>query len=172
MLTETLIHQLVIAVFAAILIVAAVGDFRAFRIPNSLVLSVLVLYLAHVIASPKPVAWAYALIFAFVILAIGAGFFAARMMGGGDVKLMAAVSLWAAPQHLVSFFVVTLLVAMLVACVMAARMAAADARSARGWSVMAAVSSIRHVPILKMSVPYGVGISAAGLYVAWRILAG
>jgi hypothetical protein len=37
---------------------------------------------------------------------------------------------------------------------------------------MAAVTGIRHVPILKISVPYGVGISAAGLYVAWRILAG
>ncbi len=171
MLTETLIHQLVIAVFAAILVAAAVGDFRSFRIPNSLVLSILVLYPAHVIASPTPVAWAYALIFAFVILVIGAGFFALKMMGGGDVKLMAAVSLWAAPQHLVSLFVITLLVAMLVACVMAVRMAAADARSARGWSLMAAVSSIRHVPILKMSVPYGAGISAAGLYVAWRILA-
>ncbi len=172
MLTETLIHQLVIAVFAAVLVAAAIGDFRAFRIPNSLVLSILVLYPAHVIASPKPVAWAYASIFAFVILAIGAGFFAAKMMGGGDVKLMAAVSLWAAPQHLLSFFVITLLVAMLVACVMAVRMAAADARSAQGWSIMAAVTSIRHVPILKISVPYGVGISAAGLYVAWRILAG
>lgn len=172
MFTETFVHQLVIAVFAAILVAAAVGDFRSFRIPNSLVLSILVLYPAHVIASPGPVAWVYALVFSFVILAIGAGFFAAGMMGGGDVKLMAAVALWAAPQYLVSFFVITLLVAMLVACAMAVRMAAADSRSAQGWSVMAAVSSIRHVPILKMSVPYGVGISAAGLYVAWRILAG
>ena len=168
MLTETFIHQLVIAVFAVILIAAAIGDFRSFRIPNSLVLAILMLYPAHVIAAPAAVAWPYALIFAFVILAIGAGFFAANMMGGGDVKLMAAVSLWAAPHHLVSFFIITLLVAMLVACVMAVRMAATDARSPHGWSVMAAVTSIRHVPILKMSVPYGVGISAAGLYVADR----
>lgn len=172
MLTEAFIHQLVIAVFAAVLIAAAVGDFRSFRIPNSLVLSILVLYPAHIIASPEAVAWGYALIFAFLILAIGAGFFAFNMMGGGDVKLMAAVSLWAAPQHLISFFVITLLVAMLVACVVAVRMAAADARSPQGWSVMAAVSGIRHVPIFKISVPYGVGISAAGLYVGWRILAG
>ena len=172
MLTETFIHQFVIAVFAAILIAAAVGDFRSFRIPNSLVLSVLMLYPAHVIASPQSVAWAYALIFAFVIFAIGAGFFAMKMMGGGDVKLMAAVSLWAAPHHLVSFFVITLFAAMLVACVMAVRMAAADAQAARGWSVGAAVSGIRHVPIFKISVPYGVGISAGGLYVAWRILVG
>jgi len=172
MLTETLIHQLVVAVFASILIAAAVGDFRHFRIPNSLVLSILVLYPAHVLASPGPVMWVYALIFAFVILVIGAGFFAVNMMGGGDVKLMAAVSLWAGPQNLVSFFVITLLVAMLIACVMAVRMAVADARTAQGWSVMAAVSSIRYVPIFKMSVPYGVGIAAAGLYVAWRILAG
>ena len=172
MLTEPHIHQLVIAVFAAVLVAAAVSDFRFFRIPNSLVLSILVLYPAHVIASPKAVPWIYALVFAFVILAIGAGFFAAKMMGGGDVKLIAAVSLWAAPQHLVSFFLITLLVAMLIACAMAVRMAAADARSAQGFSIMAAVSSIRHVPILKMTVPYGVGVSAAGLHVAWRILAG
>lgn len=172
MLTQIFVHQLVIAVFAAVLIAAAVGDFRSFRIPNSLVLSILVLFPAHVMASPDPVAWGYALLFAMVILAIGAGFFAAKVMGGGDVKLMAAVSLWAAPQHLLSFFVVTLVVAMLVACVMAVRLAAADARSPQGWSVMAAVTGIRHVPILKISVPYGVGIAAAGLYVAWRILAG
>jgi len=107
-----------------------------------------------------------------VIFFVGVGFFAAKMMGGGDVKLMGAVALWAAPQHLMLFFIITLVVALLMAFVNAVRAASIEARNTENPSFGATVANLRHVPILKMQIPYGVGIAAGGLYVAARILSG
>jgi len=172
MLSSPLIHSFVIAAFAALIVTAAVGDFREFRIPNRLVVAIVALYPAHVLGSPVPVHWPMALGLAGLVFAIGVGFFAAKMMGGGDVKLMGAVALWAAPFHLISLFVITLAGALMVALVMATRTAAAESRDGGSFSLGATVANLRHVPILKMSVPYGVGIAAGGLYVAYRLLAG
>ena len=40
---------------------------------------------------------------------VGLGLFARELIGGGDVKLLAALSLWAGPEHFVSFMLVTAL---------------------------------------------------------------
>lgn len=172
MLAHSLVHSLVIAIFAGLMIAAATVDFRHFRIPNPIVLSVAALYPAHVIASPQPVAWLYALGFAAAMFALGAAFFAGKMMGGGDVKLMAAVSLWAAPYHLLAFLFVTLAGAIVLAVMMALRYAAQGAKASGNPSIAGTIANFRHVPIFKMSVPYGVGIAAGGLYVAARLLVG
>ena len=107
----------------------------------------------------------------FLFSVIGAFFFAAKMMGGGDVKVIAAVSMWASPHYLLEFLVVTLAGAIVLAFVMAGRYAIDSAR-AQGGSLGMAIVNFRHVPIFKMSVPYGVGVAAGGLYVAGRLFAG
>jgi len=33
------------------------------------------------------------------------------------------------------------------------------------------VAGLRHVPVMKLAIPYGVAISAAGIYVGARLLA-
>jgi len=172
MVSSTLIHGVVIAVLAVLLIAAAMDDLREYRIPNHLVVGITVLYPAHVLTSPQPVPWMSALLFAGFVFAIGVAFFVGKMMGGGDVKLMGAVALWAAPEYLMTLFIVTLAGALLMALVMAVRAVVSEARAAQNYSLGATVANLRHVPILKMQIPYGVGIAAGGLYVAARILTG
>jgi prepilin peptidase CpaA len=172
MVSSTLIHGVVIAILAVLLIAAAIDDFREYRIPNHLVVGIAALYPAHVLTFSQPVHWMLAALFAGAIFLIGVGFFAAKMMGGGDVKLMGAVALWAAPQHLMLFFIITLAVALLMAFVNAVRVASIEARNTENPSFGATVANLRHVPILKMQIPYGVGIAAGGLYVVARILSG
>lgn len=172
MVSSTLIHGVVIAVLAVLLIAAAMDDLRTYSIPNQVVFGIAALYPAHVLSSTQPVPWLPALVFAGIVFAIGVAFFAAKMMGGGDVKLMGAVALWAAPQHLMTLFLLTLAGALLMALANAVRAAAAEARAAQNFSFGATVANLRHVPILKMQIPYGVGIAAGGLYVAARILTG
>jgi prepilin peptidase CpaA len=172
MVSSTLINGVVIAVLAVLLIAAAIDDLRTFRIPNHLVVGITALYPAHVLTSPLQVAWITALTFAAIVFAVGLGFFVAKFMGGGDVKLMSAVALWAAPNHLITLFIITLGVALLLSFNMALRAAVAEARSAGNYSLGATVTNLRHAPILKMQIPYGVGIAAGGLYVAARILTG
>jgi prepilin peptidase CpaA len=44
-----------------------------------------------------------------VVFVIGLGLFARELIGGGDVKLIAALSLWAGPEQFVPFMLVTAL---------------------------------------------------------------
>ena len=63
----------------------------------------------YVLVSPVPVAWPAALGLAVVVFVVGLGLFARELIGGGDVKLIAALSLWAGPEQFVWFMLVTTL---------------------------------------------------------------
>jgi prepilin peptidase CpaA len=94
---------------AAILIVAAVIDVRTFTISNRLNLTVALLaplYWASVALSPWP-GIAVQLAAGAAVFVLLAGAFYAGMMGGGDVKLAAALALWFSPASTVRFLVLT-----------------------------------------------------------------
>jgi prepilin peptidase CpaA len=91
----------------AILVVAAVIDVRTFTISNRLNLTVALLapvYWASVALSPWP-GIAAQLAVAAAVFVLLAGAFYAGMMGGGDVKLAAALALWFSPWATVRFLV-------------------------------------------------------------------
>jgi prepilin peptidase CpaA len=85
---------LIVAIAAATLIYAGVADLRSFTIRNSLVLFLFLLYLVHAAITWR---WAHVsadLILAAAVFAIGLGFYALGMLGGGDVKLLTVAFLW------------------------------------------------------------------------------
>ena len=102
-----LFTELLLAALAAILVVAAVIDVRTFTSSNRLNATVALLapvYWLSTALSPWPdmavqVA-AGATVFALLACAFYAG-----MMGGGDVKLAAALALWFSPAGTVRFLV-------------------------------------------------------------------
>ena len=61
------------------------------------------------LVSPTLVAWLAALGLAAAVFVVGLGLFARELIGGGDVKLLAALSLWAGPEQFVWFMLVTTL---------------------------------------------------------------
>jgi prepilin peptidase CpaA len=92
---------------ATILVVAAIIDVRTFTISNRLNLTVALLapvYWASVALSPWP-GVAVQLGAAAIVFALLAGAFYAGMMGGGDVKLAAALALWFPPLGTAKFLV-------------------------------------------------------------------
>jgi prepilin peptidase CpaA len=92
---------------AAILVVAAVIDVRTFTISNRLNLTVALLaplYWLSIALSPWP-GVAIQLGLGAGVFVILAGAFYAGMMGGGDVKLAAALALWFPPLVTVKFLV-------------------------------------------------------------------
>jgi prepilin peptidase CpaA len=98
--------ELLLFALAAILVVAAVIDVRTFTISNRLNLTVALLAPVYWLAVPLslseiPLQLAAA---AIVFLLFAAAFYAG-MMGGGDVKLAAALSLWFPPGLTVKFIV-------------------------------------------------------------------
>lgn len=101
--------DLLLLALAAILVVAAVIDVRTFTISNRLNLTVALLapvYWLSVALSPWPdmVVQVAAAATVFVLFACA---FYAGMMGGGDVKLAAALALWFSPFATLKFLVLT-----------------------------------------------------------------
>jgi len=98
---------LLLASLAALLVVAAVVDVRTFTISNRLNLTVALLaplYWLSVELSIWPGVAVQLAAGAAVFLVLAAAFYAG-MMGGGDVKLAAALALWFPPASTLKFLV-------------------------------------------------------------------
>ncbi len=100
----------IFASVALALAAASATDLRSMRIPNALTLPTAVLALAyHALTAGVGGLW-----FSFVGLALGLALMLAPflfgVMGGGDVKLMAAVGAWLGPVLTLEAFVLTTLV--------------------------------------------------------------
>jgi Flp pilus assembly protein protease CpaA len=173
-----------LAGLVALLALAALIDVRERRIPNWLTGGVAAMYPIYVLVSPSPMAWLAALAVACAVFLFGLVLFARQLIGGGDVKLIAATALWAGPDHLALFALVTSLAGGGLALaglwyqrwhgVIAAHMAAlgwnlapagrarrADGASSEGSHGIASGSLDR----LPLTLPYGVAIAAGGLAV-------
>jgi prepilin peptidase CpaA len=99
--------ELLLAILAMILVVAAVIDVRTFTISNRLNLAVAVLAPLYWWSIALPLWPGVALHIAFalgVFLLLSVAFYLG-MMGGGDVKLAAALALWFSPIGTLRFLV-------------------------------------------------------------------
>ena len=181
MLSATAIFVLALTIFSALLVWAAVSDFRRYLIPNQASLGALALYPVAVLSAPEPLAWVFALIMAAVFFAVGFAMYLLRAMGAGDAKLLPVVVLWVGPEDFMLFLLVLLGSAFVLAGVVGLHTALAQVRAgekAAGAGGAAAIElsgfarmkrvlgELRHVPFLKIQVPYGVAIAAGGVTVA------
>ncbi len=83
---------------------------------------------------------------AMAAFAVLAGLFAMRAMGGGDVKLLTALALWIEPDWFLKLLIMMALLGGVLTIVMGA------------WHIMRRQRD-------RLAIPYGVAISAAGLWV-------
>lgn len=86
-----------LALALGVLLVAAMHDLRRFEIPDGLSVALIVLAVVRLAALPgfAPIPdGLWHLASGILVFALGAGLFAVGAMGGGDVKLLAALSLW------------------------------------------------------------------------------
>lgn len=98
---------LLLFTLGAILVVAAVIDVRTFTISNRLNLTVALLAPAYWVSaalSPWP-DMGVQLVAGLTVFVVLAGAFFIGMMGGGDVKLAAALALWFSPSDTLRFLV-------------------------------------------------------------------
>lgn len=131
---------------ALLLVVAAVIDVRSFTISNRLNLAVAGLAPLYWLASGLPLWPAIALQLAIAagVFTLLAALFYTGMMGGGDVKLAAALALWFSPVSTLKFLVFM---------------------SLAGGALTLAVIALHRVRGKpgKPEIPYGVAIAAGGL---------
>jgi prepilin peptidase CpaA len=80
--------------FGALLVVAGCFDVIRLRIPNLIPLALLALFALEVVFGTSPLAPLNHLLAMLLALVVLLPLFALDMLGGGDVKLLAAVALW------------------------------------------------------------------------------
>jgi len=153
--------------FAVLLLAAGWQDLRTMRIANRLSVGVAAVFVAWSLAGLAGGTlvlgdMALAIACAIGVFVIGALAFAAGALGGGDVKLLAAASLFAGSTFLLEFLTVVALVggAMGLALLAGAPIGP-EAPAAGGTTVRTR---------LRSGLPYGPAIAAGGLWVAARLL--
>jgi prepilin peptidase CpaA len=161
--TTLLINEIALVALGGLLAWAAIHDFRTFTIPNWICISVAVLFVAHGLSAPDSINWINSLIAGFVMFVGGLALFGANLMGGGDVKLLAALGLWAGLDSLMQFLLVTSLAGGCLALVIASRHWMTR-QIAPNSAASNASTSVRSQPL-----PYGVAIACGGFYVVARL---
>ena len=114
-----LIAYLTISVFPAALLIAAANDIYEFKIPNWVSIILVCAYpVAGLAVGAAPSVVLEGLLFGAGALALGFGLFAARIVGGGDAKLFAAITPWIGAGALGSFLLYTAIAGLVLAIVM------------------------------------------------------
>jgi prepilin peptidase CpaA len=151
-----------LVVFGVLLVVAAWQDLRTLRIADGLALGIVASYglwamSGLALGTLSHASVGFALLGAGLLFAAGAGAFAFGALGGGDVKLLAAASLFAGPALMADFLQVTAIVGGVLG---AAILAGAPLGPTRPASQAALGTP------LGRGLPYGPAIAAGGLWVA------
>lgn len=167
---ELLTHQISIAAFVGLIGWAAYRDIASYTIPNRVCLALIALFPAFALTAPGAagtIDWTGHVLLAGGVMAIGFVLFALRLTGGGDVKLLTAVALWAGP----SVFLQTLFVIALAGGVLSLLMFSRF-RPERPRAAGVPLFAHRIAPALKVHVPYGVAIAFGGVYLAHQLAFG
>ncbi len=145
--------QLTLALAGAVTVFAAVSDARAFRIPNWTCLLLVLLFPLFVWLSPAAVAWEKHLLISAIVFTFGYALYAKRLAGAGDVKLLAALSLWAGPSFEGTLLVVTALAGGILSLGIGALIFVRHRLS----------RSTEPLSLTRVPIPYGVAIALGGL---------
>ncbi len=159
-------HILLLAAFCGLIVWAAVRDLRHFIIPNWICAAIAGLYPFFVLTSPAAVDWLGALLVCAVTAIVMVTMFILRMIGGGDVKMLVAMSLWAGPALFVELFVVSALAGGVMA-VLYGWVLRKDVPALAGGGALDEESGTE---IRETVLPYGVALATGGLFIAGQLL--
>lgn len=160
------LKSLALSLFVAVMAVAAFEDFRRLTIPNLFPLLLCAAWPLYVAAAPGPggaVSGALGAIGCAVAVFLGgAVFFARGWLGGGDVKLLAAATLWAGPTGTPALLMLTGVLGGALALFFLLPFGSQLATAGR---IMLGQASLTTERGLGMPVPYGIAIAGAALIV-------
>src|SRR3984893_15177824 len=149
-------------VFAVVMAVAAFEDFRRLVIPNLLPVILCVAWPLHFAAAPSLVGAFGAIGCALAVFIVGAALFARGFLGGGDVKLLTAATLWAGGAGTPSLLVLTGVLGGVLPLFLLMPFGPQLAEASRAFLAPSVISADHDAA---KSVPYGVAIAGAGLIV-------
>jgi prepilin peptidase CpaA len=145
-----------LAAFAGLLVYAACSDMARLIIPNWVSIALAAIFpIAALVAGAPLAAVGLHILFGFGVLAIGFVLFQFNVFGGGDAKLLAAVSVWTGLPAAIPFLVWTAVAGgvLALALLTARQLVPAGAYPA----------FVDHLLKKQNGIPYGVAIMIGGL---------
>lgn len=158
------LHMLVLLLAAAPLVFAAVTDMREFRIPNECTLLLLALFPVHVWLSPTGVDVVGGMLVAASVFAVTFTLYSFDRLGGGDVKLLSVMGLWAGPAFVADLIVITTVTGAGLGLILLSRVGTSIAINLERLGETSARDTI-----LAERMPYGVAIACGGGAVLWML---
>jgi prepilin peptidase CpaA len=155
-------QALALTVFTVAMATAAFEDFRRLTIPNLLPILLCAAWPLYIAATPSLYGVLASIGCALAVFVVGAVLFARGWLGGGDVKLLAAATLWAGPAGTASLLMLTGVLGGALALFLLMPFGNQMLMAARGLLGQPLVSTGRGLGI---AVPYGVAIAGASLIV-------
>ncbi len=160
--------QMAFAVFCLLAAIAAFYDVWKFVIPNTVSLAVILLFFAIAPFLDGPVDWLSHLGAALVVLLVGMVVYRVGFVGAGDVKLMAAASLWVGFGELAGYvMIVAICGGVLAALLWVLRRLIVGLLT----YVLATPGEIAlpRILILDEQIPYGVAIAGAAVFTVYEL---
>lgn len=155
---EVAVRALAVAAFIGLSLAGALRDAASFTIPDWVSIGIVAAFgVAVLTGHPPPSRLAGHVGAALVVFAIGWALFHVRVFGGGDVKMMSAVALWAGFGQLAGLvFLIALFGGLLTVALLAARVTVPAA-------VLATRPTLHRLIDGRHGVPYGIAIAAGVL---------
>ena len=157
-------HVFVLIAAAVAVAYAAQSDLRHYRIPNECSLLLLALYPLHIWLSPQGVDVIGAAGVGSLVFLISFALYALGRFGGGDVKLMSVLALWAGPTWIAEFIVIMTLAGGIMGIVFITRL-----KNILAFAFHQAGDTQTRDSVLAEQLPYGVAIAAGGGAVLIRL---
>ncbi|MAZ03547.1 MAG: hypothetical protein CMN56_10440 [Sneathiella sp.] len=158
-----------------LVLLAAIWDVFSRRIPNLLPLIIAALYLVQAGIAGDWAALPWHLLCGAGVLVVGIVIFSFGWLGGGDVKLLAALALWAGPDQLFLLLLMTCLAggALAIVYVLPMILYRIPAMSALiDWFFVTILKKpaphLQAGKALGLQLPYGVAIAIAGFVVFYQ----
>ncbi len=137
---------------------------RRYRIPNNSIQLQIGFLPAHVRLSTSAIDYPATAVAAISVFVISLGFYALKRLGGGDVKLMGAVAVWAGAAHLADFIVVMALAGGVLSIIYITHFYIAPALRFDHAGPSGSLDNA-----LSTKLPYGVAIASGGLAVLYQL---
>jgi prepilin peptidase CpaA len=152
-----MLELVALAVFAGLLIYAAGSDVTSYTIPNWVSLAMAGALPAFALALGMPLGQVgIQILFGVAILFVGFFLFQAKIIGGGDAKLLAATAMWTGSAAFIPFIFWTAVAGgVMAAALLAARQFVPQAQANPGF--------VNRLLTQHNGIPYGLAILVGGL---------
>jgi prepilin peptidase CpaA len=155
------IHAIIVAVYPLATAWAVVTDVRRLIIPNTACVAIAAAFLPAALLNgldAQMIAWHYGV--AVALLLVGMAVFARRLVGGGDVKLLAAVAVWIGRDDIFTYLVVMALLggALAMLVLIAARLK-------RVLPALGRITWLGDGTLSGQPIPYGAAVGVAAILI-------